>query len=221
MEGDHRASCDLAARRAGPGGRHAVSPPRALVLFGPPGTARRPLRRGLRRAWPGRSSRSSRANSPARGQSARRGSWRRRSIACADSAPRWSSWMRSRNWPRSGTSSAGPAERHERVPQADPAHPRGAEHLLVCATNWVRRLDPLSCDRDGRLCAARRPTRSRGREAIWRRYVDEITDEPVDRVRLVEASDLFMPPTSSSSPQGGSAALQREHFNQVQGRAVD
>lgn len=55
------------------------------------------------------------------------------------------------------------------------------QHLLVCATNAVGRLDPAFL-RPGRFdyVLPVGPPDPAAREAIWRRYVDEITDEPVD-----------------------------------------
>jgi SpoVK/Ycf46/Vps4 family AAA+-type ATPase len=68
------------------------------------------------------------------------------------------------------------------------------EHLLVCATNWVDRLDPAFL-RPGRFdyVLPVGPPDAETRAAIWTRYTDEITDEEVDIERLVEASEMFTP----------------------------
>lgn len=54
-------------------------------------------------------------------------------------------------------------------------------HLLVCATNWVSRLDPAFL-RPGRFdyVLPVGPPNAEARTAIWERYVAEITDEPID-----------------------------------------
>jgi SpoVK/Ycf46/Vps4 family AAA+-type ATPase len=68
------------------------------------------------------------------------------------------------------------------------------EHLLVCATNWVSRLDQAFL-RPGRFdyVLPVGPPDTEARRAIWGRYVAQITDEDVDVEALVEATELFTP----------------------------
>ena len=67
-------------------------------------------------------------------------------------------------------------------------------HLLVCATNVVGRLDPAFV-RPGRFdyVLPVGPPDADARHAVWQRYADEISDEPVDVDALVAASDLYTP----------------------------
>jgi transitional endoplasmic reticulum ATPase len=51
--------------------------------------------------------------------------------------------------------------------------------------------------------------------------VGEITDEPVGLDRLVEASELFTPADIEfAARKAAQRAFEREHFDQVRGRAV-
>lgn len=68
--------------------RHAVAPPRAIVLFGPPGLERRRSPRESRRIWPGPSSRSSLPSWLGRAPSIRHACSRRRSIGSSSSMRR-------------------------------------------------------------------------------------------------------------------------------------
>lgn len=65
-----------------------------------------------------------------------------------------------------------------------PSFRDSSHHLLVCATNQVGRLDPAFL-RPGRFdhVLPVGPPDAAAREAIWRRYVGEITDEDVDVTR--------------------------------------
>jgi transitional endoplasmic reticulum ATPase len=96
------------------------------------------------------------------------------------------------------------------------------EHLLVCATNWVGTLDPAFL-RPGRFdyVLPVGPPDREARAAIWRRYVEEITDEEVDVPLLVEASDLYTPADIEfAARHAAQRAFEREHFEEIQGRAT-
>jgi transitional endoplasmic reticulum ATPase len=86
--------------------------------------------------------------------------------------------------------------------------------LLVCATNWVARLDPAFL-RPGRFdhVLLVGPPNADARRAIWSRYVEEITDEPVDLEALVQASELFTPADIEfAARKAAQRAFEREHF---------
>jgi transitional endoplasmic reticulum ATPase len=96
------------------------------------------------------------------------------------------------------------------------------EVLLVCATNWVSRLDSAFL-RPGRFdyVLPVGPPDAEARDAIWRRYVEEITDEPVGLGALVEASELFTPADIEfSAQQAARRAFEREHFDGKSHRAT-
>jgi len=95
-------------------------------------------------------------------------------------------------------------------------------HLLVCATNWVSRLDGAFV-RPGRFdyVLPVGPPDPAAREAIWSRYVDEITDEQVDAGALVAASELFTPADIEfSARKAAQLAFEREHFDGAGSRAT-
>jgi SpoVK/Ycf46/Vps4 family AAA+-type ATPase len=59
------------------------------------------------------------------------------------------------------------------------------------------------------------------RRAIWERYVEEITDEPIDLDVLASASDLFTPADIEwSARTAAQRAFEREHFGRVEQRAT-
>ena len=96
------------------------------------------------------------------------------------------------------------------------------EHLLVCATNWVARLDPAFL-RPGRFdyILAVGPPDAEARAAIWQRYVDEISDEDVDISALVEATDLYTPADIEfAARKAAQRAFEREHFEHAGPRAT-
>jgi transitional endoplasmic reticulum ATPase len=88
------------------------------------------------------------------------------------------------------------------------------QHLLVCATNAVGKLDPAFL-RPGRfdyVLPVGLPDAEARRE-IWRRYVEETTDENVDLDALVDASELFTPADIEfAARKAAQRAFEREHF---------
>ena len=207
---------DLAAR-------HAVSPPRAIVLFGPPGTGKTTFAKGIasRLAWPFVEIQ------PA--ELAGEGAEREAGLLAEafdrvrelSSAVVFVDEVEDLASIRHEQRRASPSVTNEFLKQI-PRIREAPEHLLVCATNWVRRLDPAFL-RPGRFdyVLPVGPPDREAREAIWRRYVGEITDQPVDLDRLVEASDLFTPADIEfAARKAAQRAFEREHFDQVQGRAV-
>ncbi len=210
------AELDLAAR-------HAVSPPRAIVLFGPPGTGKTTFAKGIasRLAWPFVEIQ------PA--ELAGEGAEREAGLLAEvfdrvrelSSAVVFVDEVEDLASIRHEQRRASPSVTNEFLKQI-PRIREAPEHLLVCATNWVRRLDHAFL-RPGRFdyVLPVGPPDREAREAIWRRYVGEITDEPVDLDRLVEASDLFTPADIEfAARKAAQRAFEREHFDQLQGRAV-
>lgn len=203
--------------------RHAVSPPRAIVLFGPPGTGKTTFAKGIasRLAWPFVEIQ------PA--ELAGEGAEREAGLLAEafdrvrelSSAVVFVDEVEDLASIRHEQRRASPSVTNEFLKQI-PRIREAPEHLLVCATNWVRRLDPAFL-RPGRFdyVLPVGPPDREAREAIWRRYVGEITDQPVDLDRLVEASDLFTPADIEfAARKAAQRAFEREHFDQVQGRAV-
>src|SRR6266566_2285750 len=97
-----------------------------------------------------------------------------------------------------------------------------AHHLLVCATNWVGRLDPAFL-RPGRFdyVLPVGPPDAEAREAIWKRYTEEITDQALDLRRLVAASELFTPADIEfAARKAAQMAFEREHFEGERHRAT-
>jgi SpoVK/Ycf46/Vps4 family AAA+-type ATPase len=99
---------------------------------------------------------------------------------------------------------------------------RARHHLLVCATNWVGRLDPAFL-RPGRFdyVLPVGPPDAEAREAIWKRYTEEITDQALDLGRLVVASELFTPADIEfAARKAAQMAFEREHFEGEHHRAT-
>ena len=59
------------------------------------------------------------------------------------------------------------------------------------------------------------------RRAIWKRYVDEITDQQIDIAALVDATELFTPADIEfAARKAAQRAFEREHFDGVSDRAL-
>ena len=94
-------------------------------------------------------------------------------------------------------------------------------HLLACATNWVARLDPAFL-RPGRFdyVLPVGPPNADARRPIWRRYVEEITNEDVDLDAIVRASELFTPADIEfAARKAAQRAFEREYFEGRRQRA--
>ena len=97
------------------------------------------------------------------------------------------------------------------------------EHLLVCATNWVSRLDAAFV-RPGRFdyVLPVGPPDSEARRAIWGRYVEEITDVDFQLDALVAGSELFTPADIEfAARKAAQHAFEREHFQGATHRATE
>ena len=87
-------------------------------------------------------------------------------------------------------------------------------HLLVCATNAIHSLDTAFI-RPGRFdyVLPVGPPDEAARAAIWRNYVAQITDQDVDIERLVEATALFTPADIDfAARKAAQAAFERAVF---------
>ncbi len=95
-------------------------------------------------------------------------------------------------------------------------------HLLICATNTVGRLDPAFL-RPGRFdyILPVGPPDEGARAAMWRRFVDQITDYPVHIEALVDASQRFtVADIEFAAHKAAQLAFEREFFDTARGRAT-
>ncbi|WP_093800351.1 ATP-binding protein [Streptomyces sp. Wb2n-11] len=173
--------------------RHGVRPPRAIALFGPPGTGKTTFARGIasKLGWPFVELLPSRLADEGNLATALRDAFARiaeleRVLVFIDEVEEIAPVR---------TEPAQPGGMHgvtNELLKLIPGFREGDERLLVCATNSVRSLDPAFL-RPGRfdyLIPIGTPDTA-ARAAIWFRYTDGRAG--VDVAVLVAASELFTP----------------------------
>ena len=196
--------------------RHSVATPRAIVLFGPPGTGKTTFARGiasrLGRPFLEIEVASVGGQGPERAANLLAESFER-VRANLESAVVFVDEVEDLASIRTGERKVSPSVTNEFLKQI-PRMRELPEHLLVCATNWVDRLDHAFL-RPGRFdyVLPVGPPDAEARRAIWGRYVGEITDEPVDVDALVQASELFTPADMEfAARKAAQHAFEREFF---------
>jgi hypothetical protein len=203
--------------------RHAVSPPKAIVLFGPPGTGKTTFAKGIasRLGWPYVEIEPSRLGGQGPEREAEALVHTFDALLELASVVAFIDEVEDIASVRQEDRRVSPGLTNELLRQI-PRIRDAREHLLVCATNWVARLDSAFL-RPGRfdyLLAVGPPDRE-ARGAIWRRYVEEITDEEVDVSALVDATELFTPADIEfAARKAAQGAFEREHFERDAKRAT-
>jgi transitional endoplasmic reticulum ATPase len=204
-------------------GRHSVVPPRAIILFGPPGTGKTTFAKGIasRLQWPFVEIQPAEigGEGPERQAKLLAESFER--VVALAAAVVFVDEVEDLASVRQGGRKVSPSVTNEFLKQI-PRLREAAHHLLVCATNLVGRLDPAFV-RPGRFdyVLPVGPPDPSARAAIWARYVDEITDEPVDLDSLVAGSDLFTPADIEfAARKAAQHAFEREHFGGTGSRAT-
>jgi transitional endoplasmic reticulum ATPase len=207
---------DLAAR-------HAVSPPKAIVLFGPPGTGKTTFAQGIasRLGWPFVEIQPSELAGEGPEGQARLLAQSFERILELPAAVVFVDEVEDLASIRHEQRRVSPSVTNEFLRQI-PRLREAPGRLLVCATNWVRRLDHAFL-RPGRFdyVLPVGPPDAEARRAIWTRYTGEITDEEIDVDLLVDESDLFTPADIEfAARKAAQHAFEREHFEGERGRAT-
>jgi len=195
--------------------RHAVEQPKAIVLFGPPGTGKTTFAKGIasRLGWPFVEIQPSEIGAEGAERQAKllaetfdRLLELPEAVVFVDEVEDIASIRREER-------RVSPNITNEFLKQI-PRLREARHHLLVCATNSVGMLDSAFL-RPGRFdyVLPVGPPNDEARAAIWARYVDEITDEPIDVGVLVAASPLFTPADIEwAARKAAQRAFEREHF---------
>jgi SpoVK/Ycf46/Vps4 family AAA+-type ATPase len=203
--------------------RHGVVSPKAIILFGPPGTGKTTFAKGIasRLQWPFVEIQPAEIHGEGAERQAKLLAESFERVAALAAAVVFVDEVEDLASMRHESRKVSPSVTNEFLKQI-PRLREAPHHLLVCATNWVSRLDGAFV-RPGRFdyVLPVGPPESAAREAIWSRYVDEITDEPVDVDRLVAASELFTPADIEfSARKAAQLAFEREHFGKTGSRAT-
>ncbi|CAN5568988.1 hypothetical protein BH20ACT15_BH20ACT15_01860 [soil metagenome] len=202
--------------------RHSVSPPKAIVLFGPPGTGKTTFAKGIAShlGWPFVEIQPSELAGEGAEHQARLLGESIDRVLELDSAVVFVDEVEDLASIRDDERRVSPSVTNEFLKQI-PRLRDEPQHLLVCATNWIDRLDDAFL-RPGRFdyVLPVGPPDEEARAAIWQRYVSEITDEDVEIDTLVEASALFTPADIEfAARKAAQHAFEREHFESEGARA--
>jgi transitional endoplasmic reticulum ATPase len=203
--------------------RHAVAPPKAIVLFGPPGTGKTTFAKGIasRLGWPFVEIEPSEIGAEGADRQAKLLGDAFDLLLELPEAVVFVDEVEDIASIRHDERRVSPSITNEFLKQI-PRMREAPHHLLVCATNSVGMLDPAFL-RPGRFdyVLPVGPPNDEARAAIWSRYVDEITNEPVDVGVLVGASSLFTPADIEwAARKAAQRAFEREHFEGAGSRAV-
>jgi GNAT superfamily N-acetyltransferase len=185
---------------------YGVQPPRAVVLFGPPGTGKTTFAKAVasRLRWPFVEVFPSRQAAAGGGQAlALRETFAE--IEALEHAVVFIDEVEEIAGQRRGEPPSPMQGVTNELLKIIPAFREREGRLLVCATNFVRALDPAFL-RHGRfdyVIPVGGPDAA-ARAAIWTRYIPPGVIEIVDVGRLVEASDLFTPADIEFAARKGS-----------------
>jgi transitional endoplasmic reticulum ATPase len=202
--------------------RHSVAPPRAIVLFGPPGTGKTTFAKGIasRLGWPFVELQPAELAAEGADRQAKLLAEAFVRILELAAAVIFVDEVEDIASVRDEERRVSPSVTNEFLKQI-PRVREAPQHLLVCATNWVARLDQAFL-RPGRFdyVLPVGPPDTEARRAIWDRYVEEITAAEIDVGALVEASEHFTPADIEfAAHKAAHRAFEREHFEGSASRA--
>jgi transitional endoplasmic reticulum ATPase len=202
--------------------RHAVSTPRAIVLFGPPGTGKTTFAKGIasRLGWPFIEIQPSELAGGGSDRQAKELALAFDRVLSLPAATVFVDEVEDIASIRHEDRRTSPSVTNEFLKQI-PRMREAAHHLLVCATNWIGRLDQAFL-RPGRFdhILPVGPPDDEARRAIWDRYAAEITDEKVDVDALVAATQMFTAADIEfAARKAAQRAFEREHFEGILRRA--
>ena len=195
--------------------RHAVQLPKAIVLFGPPGTGKTTFAKGIasRLGWPFVELEPAEFGAEGADRQAKLLADAFEQLLELPAAVVFVDEVEDIASIRREERRVNPSITNEFLKQI-PRLREAPHHLLACATNSVGLLDPAFL-RPGRFdyLLPVGPPDEDARAAIWGRYVGEITDEPVDVAGLVAATPLFTPADIEwAARKAAQRAFEREHF---------